>query len=183
MCTEILSHIEQQRQFLLRTRALFPYVNDDLVGADQFQTAPLYQSYGHNIHFVLPEPLTLDTINSIRSVGHWINQNYVIRLSAYLEYHGIIPKEGQGKINQDLSGWNEVDILRRLRNKFAHSSGRYNSEDSNSRTLFLRVVEHFSLQEDENTATEYPIPIDSVLLPLTEGCRQYVLEHSNQGGV
>jgi hypothetical protein len=146
------------------------------VGKVTFSTAPFYQRRGHNLEFHFAEPLTEDDVRRIREIGHWINQNYVVRLCALLESHGVVPKEGKGKICKELPGHEEIDILRRLRNEFAHSSGRYDATDPEARKLYERIVDHFRIQTDDpSSAKDYPIPIDTVLVPLTQACKRYVV--------
>ena len=88
----------------------------------------------------------------------------------------IITKENEGKIDQSIDGWEEVDLVRRLRNQFAHSSGKYDPNDPEEKKLYERIVTFFkvSLAKDSSEATEFPLPIDVVLEPITEGCKKYI---------
>ena len=71
-------------------RAYFPYVQEDAVGATTAQTAPYYIAQGFNISFVFNEGLSMESILKINQIGHWINQNFVIRLCALLESYYIL---------------------------------------------------------------------------------------------
>ncbi len=175
---EIIIEIENQLDFLMNARSVFPHLTNRMVGRTQFETPPFYQIRGFNITFNFAQPLTENDVTRISAIGHWINQNYVIRLCAILEANGIILKKEKGKINNQLEGHKEVDIVRRLRNQFAHSSGRYNPSDPDKRKLYRRLVDHFGIHENAqpiDSATDYPVSIDTILMPLTKGCIDYIL--------
>jgi hypothetical protein len=174
-CSEIIQQIEQQWADLLRVRSAFPTMRDNVIGAQHVSTAPFYQDHGYHVRLSFAQPLTPETIKEVNHIGRWLNESYVIRLCALLEFYQIIPREGQGRINQSLEGHEAIDILRRLRNALLHRSGRHNPEDANSRKLYECMVQTFSVQaESSTTAAQYPVHIDGFLLPLTEGCKCYV---------
>ena len=178
----LLDQINLQYRYLLNTRSVFPYLDDSAVGRNIFRTAAFYRIEGFDVHFSFNRPLTETDVDRIRSVGHWINENYLIRLCALLEYYDIIPKSENEKIDKDLNGSDELDILRRLRNKFVHKSGKYNSNNPKERKLYERIVKHFGvvLAKDPSTAKQYPISIDLVIKPITEKCKEYIIELKNK---
>ena len=174
-CSEIIQRIEQQWEDLLRVRSAFPTMRDNVIGAQHVSTAPFYLHHGYHIRLSFPQPLTRETIEEVNQIGRWLNESYVIRLCALLEFYQIIPREGQGRIDQSLEGHEAIDILRRLRNALLHRSGRHNPEDVDSRKLYERIVQTFSVPaESSTTAVIYPVHIDSFLLPLTAACKCYV---------
>jgi hypothetical protein len=169
-----MRQIDLQLHNLLSIRAMFPYLAKDLIGITSYPTAPLYQDRGFNITFSFSEPLTAERVEEINTIGHWVNQNFIVRLCALLESHHIIPPKGKGKINQQLDGHEEVDILRRLRNVIAHTSGRYDPKEPNERKLYERIAQKFSIEADDpQTTSDFPLPIDTLLIPLAEGCKRY----------
>jgi len=171
---DIPAQIEQQMEYLFRTRAVFPYMNESAVDHGSFSTAPYYQQEGINIEFRFAKPVTLDQVHAINAIGHWINQNFVIRLCALLEYHGVIPTQDQGRLNENLPGFQDVNIVRRLRNVLAHTSGRYNSTDDVERRLHETMVTHYGVEGvNSAAATEFPLSIDTVLVPMARGCKEY----------
>jgi len=173
--SEITSQIDVQLRNLLNVRAMFPTIRENMVGKRRFPTAPLYKSQGYNINFQFDQPLTEEKREEINQIGRWVNQSYVVWLCALLELHWIIPPQKHGCIDQSLEGHEEVDILRRLRNKLVHKSGIYSPTDPDAKKLYERMVSKFSLRtESSETATQYPVHIDDFLIPLTEGCKQYV---------
>ena len=155
MYSEVIQQIDDQIEKLHRVRAAFPYMEDSLYGHKQFRTPPYYRQFGIDIVFCFTAPLKQEDITRLNAIGLWISQNFIIRLYAFLEYHGIIPPEGKGRLKQDLDGFDEIEILRRLRKIFAHTSGRYKAGDSEEKMLYTRIVEFFSLQvEDPSRATD-----------------------------
>src|SRR5690606_4015470 len=118
--SEVLELIDRQLDFHVQARAYFPYMGNSPVGQSSFRTPPFYSVRGHDMSFHFDQPLTQGDVDRIRAIGHWINQNYFVRLCALLESFGIIPREGDGRLDQSLPGFDDVDIVRRLRNAFAH---------------------------------------------------------------
>jgi hypothetical protein len=85
-------------------------------------------------------------------------------------------------LNKNLKGFEEINILRRLRRIFVHTTGRYNPKDTEEKKLYYRIVDHFNLQPpiaDPNNATEYPLRINQVLMKITDGCIKYVEEFTS----
>jgi hypothetical protein len=152
---------------------MFPYMKENLIGARSCRTAPFYRHHGLDVDFTFAEPLTAESIGQMNEIGYWINQNYVVRLFALLQSHNIVSETKS--INKELLGHEEIDILRRLRHEFAHTAGWYHNEDAQERRLRNRIIDHFSLKEANHPASGrmFPIPIDEVLIPLTEGCKRY----------
>jgi hypothetical protein len=99
-----------------------------LIGEKNWKTAPFYFNKGFPINFSSKQPLTEKYIQTNNEIGHWLNQNFIVRLYAMLESHQIVSEEI--KIDQKLKGWKELDLVRRLRRIFAHSSGRYDPVDT-----------------------------------------------------
>ena len=112
-------------------KAHFPYTPSDAKGLKEVRTALYYIAQGFDISFSFSQPLSEEAIAKINQIGHWLNQNFIIRLCAILEYFGVI--SNSEKIDLELEGAYEVNIVRRLRNCFVHSSGRYNPKDRKHR--------------------------------------------------
>jgi hypothetical protein len=178
---ETIRQIDLQLQQLLNVRAMFPAISNDMVGQKEFATAPFYQERGFRITFTFTTPLTSYEIEKISEIGRWINHSFLIRLCAMLESRQIIPSDGQGRINQQLDGHEELDILRRLRNVLVHTPGRYDSTNPDERKLYQRIVSKFAIEaESPETARDFPVPIDKLLIPLAEGCKRYILTRQSK---
>ena len=72
----LVEQIDKQFEYLLSLRALFPYMNDSLIGESIFRTAPYYRNKGFDVYFNFGRKLTTEDIERITSIGHWTNQNY-----------------------------------------------------------------------------------------------------------
>jgi hypothetical protein len=128
--------------------------------------------HGLEISFVLSRGLTSDDIERNNAIAHWMNENAIVRLCALMEYRKLIPREGEGKIDQDVQGWKELDPLRRLRNIFAHKSSGYNPNNRCEKRFVTELITYLRLNIDE--PTDFPLDIARVIDPLFEGCKSYV---------
>jgi hypothetical protein len=175
---EVRTQIDAHIRHLLHSRALLPFMKDHMIGKTTCPTAPYYKVRGYDAKITFAEPLTGQKIRELNEAGHWINQGFVVRLYALLETHKIVGagRTEWGKIRQDIDGWKDIDLLRRLRIKFAHTLGFYRSDDPEHEKLRQELIEHFSLKEENVLAqTEmFPIPIDTVLIPMGESVKRYV---------
>ena len=168
--TTILGEIDTLRTNFTNCRAHFPHVNKTAIGAQSIHTAPYYVRRGFDIVFGFSQPLTQEHIEKINEIGSWITQNVLIRLYALLESYHFISETIN--IDQSIDGWKELDLLRRLRNVFAHTSGKYNSNNTEQKELVEEMVRHFNLSISD---PQYiPIAIDTVIDPIFRGCRRYV---------
>jgi len=141
-----------------------------MIGSQQLKTAPFYWNKGFPVTFSFSGPLTQKDIQKNNEVGHWINENVVVRLYAILQSYSILSETTS--INQSMDGWKEVDLLRRLRNVIAHTSGRYNPNNIDHKKLLEELVSHFNLSNGNRK--EFPLLIDKVIYPLFEGSKRYV---------
>jgi hypothetical protein len=113
----IAPEIDQQVAFLHRCRSVFPRLDADLVGKSSFEAPEYFKKQGHSVTVSLSEPMTTEFIHDLNELAHWLNENYVMRIYALLESHKLVG--GSVSIRKDLDGWNEVDMVRRLRGKSA----------------------------------------------------------------
>ena len=151
-------------------RAHFPYVPDTMMGQTAVKTAPYYIEQGFEISFSFTKPLSKGMINKINEIGHWINQNFVVRLCALLESHHVLSNEIE--IDFDIDGSDDVDLIRRFRNYFAHSSGKYNPRKSEHRKTLEKMKVHLDI--DIKNIKDFPLSIHTVLEQLFKGCKKYV---------
>jgi hypothetical protein len=161
-----LDHLWQN---YLHCRAFFPCVTRESVGTKTVRTAPYYIAQGCDMTLEFGKPLSAEAIDRINEIGHWISQNFVIRLCAVLESFGVISE--RVSIDPKLDGARHVDIVRRLKNCFTHSSGRFDPENAKHRKALQLMRDHLGISI-ENCAT-WPLAIDTVLDPLLRGCKTY----------
>ncbi len=167
---EIIKEMDAQFKKFVNCRAHFPYLNESVLGKKQLVTAPYYMKKGFEIFFHFNQAITEEHIIKSNEIGHWINQNFIIRLYALLEYHQIVSKKIS--IDQTIKGWEELDLLRRLRQFFSHTSGKYNPHDKDQKKLLQRLTKHFKLSL--KNPRDFPISLDTVVEPLFKGCKEYV---------
>jgi hypothetical protein len=176
----IVTLIHAQRHMLLGMRAYFPSVSQDMTGQREIRLPSFHARHAHHVAMTFSDPLDHADIGEIAGIGHWLLQNYVIRLCALLEQHGVVPAEGQGGMRAGVAGHDHVEMLRTLRGVFAGSDGGYDGKSPEDRALYERIVKLYSLAaESAESASEYPLDIDKVLQPMTEGCIAYV--HEREG--
>jgi hypothetical protein len=159
-------------------KAHFPYVPLEAKGAKRVRTAPFYIAQGFDVEFMFNKGISEEGIKRINQIGHWLNQNFVIRLCAVLESFGVIAGSTQTTVHRridfGLEGAEHVNIVRRLRNCFAHSSGRYDPKDPEHQKT-LKLISH-TLGIPVDGLTDWPISIDTVLKPLYDGCIKYAMQ-------
>lgn len=169
-----LKAIQKEMDVLLQNfvncRAHFPSVPDTMIGENAAKTAPFYVKQGFEIYFSFGEPLTKEIINTINDIGHWINQNFVVRLYALLNSHCLV--SDKNSIDFNIDGSFDVDLIRRLRHYFAHSSGKYNPMNPNHKMTLEKMGEYLDIEIQRNQ--DFPLTIDTVLQPLFNGCKRYV---------
>lgn len=165
--TMLLEEMDILLEKFLNSRAYFPYMTEKDKGKIDFDTSPLYADLGYHITFKLEKPLTMENINKNNELSHWHNQNFIIRLYSLMDSYGY-----RYPFDDKIDGYEEVDILRRLRNIFAHTSGKYNKLDEKEKTMLIDVVEHFKLED--KTLDHIPLSIDDVIKPIFNNCQVYI---------
>lgn len=170
---DVAAEIDRQVDFLHRCRSVFPRLHKGMAGQKEFEAPAYYRQLGYNVSVKLSQAMTAEFIDGLFELGHWLNENFVTRLWAVLESNGIVGE--QMKINQDLDGWQDVDLMRRLRNKIGHGSGTYDPDDPDKKKLFDTIVEYYKVPEGYSyfEVEKYPIGVGQVLVPMAQGCKKY----------
>lgn len=169
---KIIQEIKILREKYIKCRAYFPYISSEMMGQKQFITPPLYRGEGHTCIFQFHEPITEKDIKNNNEIGHWINQNVIIRLYALLDSNHIV--SNKVKIRKEIDSWEYVDILRRLRGIFAHASGHYDKKNDDHKKLIAEINKQFNLSYDPEELVEFPLSIDKIISPLFNGCIGYI---------
>lgn len=162
-----LDEMEEMRRLFHNCKAYFPYMGEDAVGKSVLHTAPYYMKKGFPISFHFDKEIACEDRERNNGISRWINENFIVRLYALLEYYGVM-----SGIDQALDGWIEVDLLRRLRMILAHTTGKYNPEDKEQNLLMDKLIYFF--KPDLEDPKEFPLDIDKVIDPLFEGCRRHI---------
>jgi hypothetical protein len=133
-------------------------------------------SLGNKVTAILrfSRKIDLATIDEMNSVAHYQNQNFIVRFYALLQEYKII---GNGiDICKDIDGWIELDILRLLRNNFAHSRGKLSSKDSKDKAVHNEIIKYFELIEEDYDPNEFPLPSTPVIVKIFKKCLDYSSE-------
>lgn len=153
-------------------RAHFPYTNEGMIGKRKLSTAPLYKNaLEMDIIFDFGKPLSAEDVKSINEIGGFLNENIIIRLCALLEEHKVLRSDTE--VDRAIDGFEAVNLLKKLRNAFAHSLGRPDAKNPNHRALFRHLNKYLKLNEEIETAEHFPNSIDTVIIPLFKGCQRY----------
>jgi hypothetical protein len=171
---EVLARMDQLWDTYIRCKARFPYIEPVPIGTKQIRTAPIYWERGAQLVFDFGEDgLTLKLKEEMSRVGHWVNQNFVVRLYAMMEYYKLV--SDSISIDQGKPGWDCLDLVRRLRNRYAHTVGEYNARDGNQKRLFETLDSKLGLGLNANDPQHkfFPASIDSVNQRLFDGCKEY----------
>jgi hypothetical protein len=166
----IIAELEKLQDLYLQCRAVFPTIDNAQVGCRHLVTAPYYLKRGYVASMELKEPITSEFIERNRCLGKWVNENAIIRLYGIMEHHGLLEK-----INHNLQGAKEVDLMRRMRNAFTKTVLNYTPKQAKNVRLRKEVIKHFVLEEKDFSQGEIPTPIDTVVEPIFNGCREYIV--------
>ena len=169
----IAEQIDREVDYLHQCRSVFPRLDKSMVGRKEFQAPEYYRGLGYSTVVKLSEPMTAAFIDNMFELGNWLNESFIVRLHGVMEANGLIGKTTG--IDQVCDGWEEVDLMRRLRREIAHGSSGYDKDDPKKVKLYERIVDHFQLPNDYSylEVEKYPIGVGSVLVPMSEGCKRY----------
>jgi hypothetical protein len=160
----------------LNVRSHFPYVRKEAIGKRIIESSAYYEMHGFSIKYNYNKPIEEKDVSYLNHLSNWINQNALIRLYALMNYCGFVSETIS--IDQNIDGWKELDLLRRLRNHFAHTDGRFNTCDDEQLYLVKEIVDYFNL--NKSTYDHIPINIDEVMEPIFDGCKRYLRKKLKQ---
>lgn len=164
---KLLKEMDMLFYMFISCRAYFPYLTEEDIGKTEFDTATMYIEFDNPVTFKLKEVLTIENINENNELSHWLNQNFIIRLYSLLDsYNYKYPFDGK------IDGYEEVNILRKLRDIFAHSSDKYDEDCEKQKTMLLEIVNHFKLEDKK--PDHIPLSIDTVIKPIFDRCKIYI---------
>ena len=165
----IYAEIDELYELLLKCRSIFPALSKDMIGMTNIFTPSFYAYHGFSAQIQLNKPISSEYIEQNRRLGKWINENAIIRLHGIMNYYKLTHE-----IDKSLSGWKEVDLMRRMRNAFSKTPLNYRPEDPDNIRLRDELIEHFKLIKNNFPENEIPTPIDKVIEPIFKGCREYI---------
>lgn len=155
---------------LYLARSLFPRMDYSMAEADVAKWSPPdYYAESPYAEVVMKRPVDTADVDQNNEVAHWINENFIVRLYAILQVFGIAKSD-----LCDAPGYDHYKVVRRLRDKIAHGSSRYNSdraEDRDALERLRRVCPGFT--PPDRYDGNFDLSISEVLWPLASGCRDY----------
>jgi len=172
---EIIEQIENLRKYHKTTRRVFKRLNiEDIAENDTFinTTLPGYIGTKLNIRIKFAGEYDQNTIGRYNEIARYLNQNVIIRLYALMNHHKFVGDNIP--IYHKVSGWKELDLVRRLRNILAHKTGTVDHTDTDEDRLFDEIIQQFNLPKDTIDPRHFPLPSDRVIMKLFDGCIQYV---------
>jgi len=162
----ICEEIESQWEYHFIARAAFP--NGLISQLPQYESPQFYRDKGVHFQVCVALPLPAVMERGLEDVGHWLNQNYIIRLYGILDQDGVL-KKGKEKNNS------YTQILYILRQRVgAHSRGYRNPKSSEVRNLTKLIKEHFNISIEPEDAKHFNLAIDTFLQRLKEHCVRFV---------
>lgn len=150
----------------VNSRSLSVYLPEKCNGESTFAPGEFYRATTPYSYVQLKAPLTEKVRQEHNSIGAWINENFLIRLWAILESRGFTKP-----IRTNVRGTAEVQLLKDLRQHFAHGTGLYNDRKLEHRNLRRDLLKSFPVPGDIDGL---PTNIDYVMVPMYERCLEYV---------
>ena len=140
-------------------------------------------SINNELFFNIPiqsiHSLTKKDVDTNNQLTLWLNQNYIVRLCSLLDSHNLWTKTNP--IENSIKGAEFIHILKALRHKFAHGSGIFKRANKKHKEIYDRIVALCNLTEKDLEfwhsyhPNDFPLSIDKVLIPITNGCKSYIL--------
>jgi hypothetical protein len=162
--------IERLWRHLVKARALCPYMPDTMLGAEAYIAGDWYSGRGAT-YFVKPSrPLVRADLTEINETGGFINRSFVISMAAALEEHNVVPC-GTGP-NRAIPGGDHVQLVKWLRNCFAHGDSVYDATDKRCVRARQLLQELFPVPTQGTVGFVYSI--ETILEPLKNGVLQYI---------
>jgi hypothetical protein len=134
-----------------------------------FSTGQYYRRAGHDVAFHFDPPLTEDIRTRLNAAGRWANEAAVVFLIATLLDHGVLTDSEPHR--RDVESHEHVSIARTLRSIILKEGGRYNPEDAHHRQNMATLTTLYGVPPLEDA---FPLDIDTVIVPMIDGCRRYV---------
>jgi hypothetical protein len=165
---EIYGEIDMLHYYFSSSKAFFRYIRDIDLGQEEI---PPYNVLGlYEVQVKFNRAITKEDQNFQNAIGHYLNQNFLIRLYCLLEAHHIIDKDHP--LNENLSGGKEVSILEQMRHRFSHGSGKINYNVRSNVELLESLINYFG--EKHVDKENFPISQYPTIKKVIDGAKLYV---------
>jgi hypothetical protein len=163
---EICEEVESQWEYHLIARAAFP--SNMMEGIPEYESPPFYPQHGVRLQVRVPVPFSPVMERGLEGIGHWLNQNYIIRLFGILDEYRVITagREASNPYTHILA------ILRH--NVGTHSRGYRNPGRTEVRKVTRLIQEHLDPSVLDEDIRHFNLAIDTVLHRLKEHCVTFV---------
>jgi len=162
--------IETSWNAFIHVRALCPAARQSFIGETGYQSPPWYRQRGASYTVSLPAPINPEHLNRLREGASFVNRSFIITMAAILEAYDIVPYRVDP--NRTLDGGDHVQIIKWLRNRYAH--GEYEYDETNDYHVQTRKLLEAVLPGVAAETDGFPASIDSVLEPLKDGVLRYI---------
>ena len=170
MITNAHDAIVQAWNLTVKARATCPHADASAVGLRGYDSPAWYREHGAAYFVNLAEALTLEDVRELNEIGQFINRSFVISMAAILEAYGVV--SDSAKVDRDRKGGDHIQLVRWLRNRFAHGQWTYDPKDKYHVEMRELMEKLFSKAIDGEGA--FIVSIDEILEPLKNGVLEYV---------
>jgi hypothetical protein len=163
---EICEEVERQWEYHFIARAAFPANIMEVI--PEYESSPFHRQQDVRMKVGIPVPLSPVMERGLEGIGHWLNQNYIMRLFGILDEYQVITagKEASNPYTH---------ILASLRHKVgAHSRGYRNPESNEARKLTQLIQKHLDSSVPPEDVRHFNLSIHPVLHQLKEKCVRFV---------
>jgi hypothetical protein len=163
---EICGEVERQWEYHFIARAAFP--PNILEVIPEYESSQYHIQHGAQMNVRVRVPLSPLMERGLEGIGHWLNQNYIIRLFGILDEYQVITAGKQAKNPY-------TRILASLRHKVgAHSRGYRNPDNGEVRKLTRLIQEHLDPAVLADDVRHFNLSIHLVLHRLKAHCVTFV---------
>ncbi|HQN92682.1 MAG TPA: hypothetical protein PLQ09_01065 [Prolixibacteraceae bacterium] len=173
-CEEVLQQIQRLWDWHFTMRNFVHYQNGSNIGRINFGGIFKFHDRSLKYQYILDKPIDSQFNRDFNAIGHYLNQNVIIRLLGIIQDNKIVSKKQN--VEPDYQGSKEVELLLKLRNVIAHESGKFNPLIKEHCIIAKMQMNVLGIDFDIENATEFDLSIDKVIRPLFDGAKRYVTD-------
>ena len=163
---QIFNEIIELDSYFRHSKKFFRFIDDKDIG--NYETQPYNVNQKTKFIMKFDQPITKELQLLHRKVGHYLNQNYLIRLYEIMKQYKIAGKQ----IDYELKGSDDIEILWELRCKFAHGLGKYDPTNEKDKILLTKLMTRY--KEAHVIKDEFPISQDKTIKEIIHGIKSYL---------
>jgi len=163
---DILNEILELDSYFRHSKKFFRFIDDEDI--NKYETQPYNVNPQTKFIMKFDQPISKDLQLLHSRVGHYLNQNYLIRLYEILKHYKIAGKN----LDNTLRGSEDIEILWELKCKFAHGLGKYDSAIKEDRDILAKLM--FRYKEEHIVEDEFLISQDKTIKQIIHGIVSYL---------